>query len=118
MIPFQITFRDFPTSDAVWLAVQGRVEKLETFFDQIVKCDVVVSAPHRHRHADRIYHVQIHLKIGGKDIFINRDPERDEAHADIYVAVRDAFDAAERLLRRRVEKMRREVKHHQSPAPA
>jgi ribosomal subunit interface protein len=112
MIPFQITFRDFSSSDAVWVAVQNRVEKLETFFDRIVKCDVVISAPHRHRHADRLYHIQVHISIGGEDIHINREPEKDEAHTDIYVAIRDAFDAAERKLQDRIKRMRNQVKTH------
>lgn len=114
MIPFQITFRDFPESDAVWLAVQKRVEKLETFFNNIVKCDVVISMPHRHRHAHRIYHIKIHLSMAGKDVFIDRDPEENEAHTDIYVAIRDAFNSAERILQDRARKMRGEIKDHRS----
>lgn len=112
MIPFQITFRDFPESDAVWLAAQSRIEKLEKIFDNILRCEVTISEPHRHRHADRLYQIKIHIFIPGNDVIINRSPSKHEAHRDIYVAIRDAFDAAERVLEDKVRKLRNEVKHH------
>lgn len=114
MIPYQITFRDFPESDAAWLAVQKRVEKLETFFDDIVRCEVVLSCPHWHRQTNRLYKVQIHISMPGKDVVISRDRLKNEAHRDIYVAIRDAFDAAERKLEDSVRLMRGQVKHHEN----
>jgi cold shock CspA family protein len=36
-----------------------------------------------------------------------------EAHADLYVAIRDAFDAARRHLQDQVRKARGDVKHHE-----
>lgn len=113
MIQPKITFRDFPPSDAVRTAIESRAEKLDRLFDRILSCEVVVSAPHRHRHADRNYHVQIHLGVSGPDIFIDREPEQNDDHTDIYVAIRDAFDAAERKLQDHARKMRGEVKHHE-----
>lgn len=116
MIPLQITFLDFPESDAVWLAVQKRVDKLERFFTGIVRCEVVISCPHRHRHADRLYHVQIHIAMPGEDIIISHDPEKNESHRDIYVAIRDSFRAAERQLQDKIKILRHYVKSHQPNA--
>ena len=118
MIPFQISFLDFPESDAVWIAVQNRIEKIEQFFDRIIRCEVTISCPHRHRHTDRLYHIQIRLFIPGDDVVVNRNPSKNEAHRDIYVAIRDAFNAAERILRERVRILRNEVKHHEQPRAA
>ena len=115
MIPFQITFLDFPESDAVWLAVQKRIEKIEHFFDRILRCEVTISCPHRHRHADRLYHIQIYLFIPGEDIIVKRNRPKNEAHRDIYVAIRDSFDAAERLLKDRIRIARRKIKFHEQP---
>ena len=112
MIPFQITFHDFPESDAVWMATQKRIEKLEHFFNRIIRCEVVLSCPHRHRHADRLYHVLIKIDIPGENIIINHNHPQDEAHRDIYVSIRDAFNAADRILKERVNKMRNNVKSH------
>ena len=112
MIPFQITFLDFPESDFVLMAAKKRVAKLERFFERIVRCEVIIACPHRHRHTDRLFHVQVRIFIPGEDVFINRDPSKDEAHRDVYVAIRDAFDAAERVLQDRVHLMRHQTKFH------
>jgi ribosomal subunit interface protein len=106
MIPLQISFLDFPESDAVWMAVQKRVEKLEHFYDRIVRCEVAVSCPHRHRHTDRLFHVRIHIFLPGSDVVVNRDPSLNESHRDMYVAIRDAFDKAERVLQDKIHLMR------------
>lgn len=115
MSTFQITFLDFPESDSVWLAVQKRVEKLERFFERIIRCEVVVSCPHRHRHSDRLYHVQIYVFLPGDDIIINRNSQQNETHRDIYIAIRDAFNAAERVLKDKLKKVRHEIKTHDNP---
>lgn len=112
MIPFQITFLDFPESDAVWLAVQKRIEKLEHFFERIIRCEVAISLPHRHRHADSLYHVQIRIFLPGDDIIITRKPVQNEAHRDVYVAIRDSFNAAERLLREKSRSFRDKSRAH------
>lgn len=39
-------------------------------------------------------------------------------HEDVYVALRDAFDAARRQIEEHAQKMRREVKHHANGQPA
>ena len=113
MIPFQITFLDFPESDAVWIAVQKRVEKLEHFFDRIVRCEVVVSCPHRHRQVDRLFQIQIRLYIPKEDVIVNHNATKNEAHRNIYVAIRDAFNAAERILQDKIKILRRQVKFHE-----
>jgi ribosomal subunit interface protein len=113
MVPFQITFLDFPESDAVWMAAQKRIEKLERFFSRIIRCEVVISCPHRHRHAARLFNVQIHIVVPGEDVIVTRDTARNEAHRDVYIAIRDAFNAAERILEDRARKIRREVKFHE-----
>lgn len=113
MIPFQITFLDFPESDAVWIAAQKRIEKLEHFFNRIIRCEVVISCPHRRRHSGRLYHVQIHIVMLRDDIIVNRNSPLNEAHRDVYVAIRDAFNAAERILEDKVRKVRHKVKLHE-----
>ncbi len=113
MIPFQITFLDFPESDAVWIAIQKKIEKLEHFFSGIIRCEVVISCPHRHRHADRLYHVQIHISMPGEDVIISHDHEKDESHRDIHIAIRDSFRAAERQLQDRVRILRHQIKTHE-----
>lgn len=111
-VPLKITFRDFDSSDAIRSAIQKRVDHLGHLFDRILNCEVVVSAPHRHHNKGKIFHVQIHLHVPGQVVHITRNPEKNLAHQDVYVALRDAFDAAERKLEDFIRVMRREVKQH------
>jgi ribosomal subunit interface protein len=113
MIPFQITFLDLPESDFVWVAVQKRIEKLEKHFDRIIRCEVVISCPHRHRHADRLYHVQVHIHLPGEDVIVSRNSPENEAHRDIYVAIRDSFNATDRILQDRINILRHNSKPHE-----
>lgn len=107
--PLQIQFRDMETSDFVYNDIWDHVAKLEQFFDRIISARVVVSAPHQRRHNGKIYHIDIRLHVPGDDIIVNSEPEKNAAHEDVYVAIRDAFDIAKRRLEEHVDKMRGQV---------
>ncbi|OFZ19502.1 MAG: hypothetical protein A2Z20_02945 [Bdellovibrionales bacterium RBG_16_40_8] len=106
--PYDISFPDFKPSEAVSVDVEKYLKKLERLYDRIVSCHVAVRAPHKH-HKNHIYHVHIRLKIPGEDIVVNREPEKNYSHADMHVAIRDAFNALHKQLRERVKQMR---SHH------
>lgn len=94
----QITFRGMDASEAVQARVREAVAKLEQVQPRLTGCHVVVEAKHRHHHQGQIFHVSIDLTAPGFELAVNRDAEKDHAHEDVYVAVRDAFDAARRKL--------------------
>lgn len=110
MIPFQICFRNLPPSDFIWIDVQQRIEKLERFFDHIVSCNVVISAPHRHHHKGKIPHVEVRLHVPGANLIVNRELEKDRSHEDIYIVIADAFQAVTRQLEDYVRRKRQYVK--------
>lgn len=114
--PLQITFRDIPRSDAVEAKIREKAAKLDVFYDQIMACQVVIEAPHGHHHQGYLYHVRIDLTVPNGEIIINRDPKEHHAHEDVYVAIRDAFDAARRKLQDFARKQRGDVKTHETPA--
>ena len=97
--PARITFRDIEHSEAIETRVRERVAKLEEFYDRITSCHVVLSSPHHSHHQGRIYHVHIDLVVPGHEIVISRDNDKNHAHEDVYIAIRDAFNVAERQLR-------------------
>ena len=111
----QITFRNVDASPTVEAKVRERAHELEQFFDRIVSCRVVIEAPKRHRHGD-LHHVRVDLKIPGKEIVVKRDPAEHHAHEDIYVAIRDCFDAVRRQLEDHVRRQRGDVKAHEVPS--
>jgi hypothetical protein len=57
-----------------------------------------------------VYHVNVSLLVPGGEILVNREPERDHAHEDIYVAIRDSFRAAERQLKNHTQVLRGDIK--------
>ena len=104
----QITFRDVPPSAAVEARIREEADALRHYDDRIVRCRVVVELPHRHHQHGRLYAVHIDLTIPGREIVIGTGPDGDHAHEDVYVAIRDAFEAARRQIQ---EHVRREREH-------
>jgi cold shock CspA family protein len=111
-IPLRITFRGMPPSKAIEAKIEERANDLQTFESRISNCHVVVVAPHRHQKKGFQYHVRIDLKVPGEEIVVNRVPTERGAQSDVFVAIRDAFDAARRKLEDHSRVRRGEVKTH------
>ena len=114
-LPAEISFKNMDRSEAVEARVRERVDKLKRHFERIDFCRVVVEAPHRRHYKGKAYHVRVVVGVPGQDVVISRDPGNNNAHVDVYVAVRDAFDAAERRLEDFARRLRGDVKVHETP---
>ena len=118
-IPVDIAFRGMTTSPAVESFILEWVAKLESVYDRIERCDVVVEAPHRRRRRGNQYRVRVTMSVPGGQLVVSRDPGPDESHQDVYVAVRDTFHAARRQLEDHVRRhLRRDIKAVEEPAHA
>jgi cold shock CspA family protein/ribosome-associated translation inhibitor RaiA len=141
-IPCKITFRNLPPSEAIENHIREQVAKLESFYSRIMSCRVIVESPHRHHQKGKAYQVRIDLTVPGGEIVINRAHKslspvklrearenennlveshqftKQSAHADIYVAIRDALNAAGRKLQDYARRQSRAVKLHEFPAAA
>ncbi len=106
-IPLQITIRNMQNSDAIETYIREKTQKLNDFFAHIISCRVVVEMPHKHQNQGKQFNVRIDLGVPGNELVVNRDH-----HEDIYVALRDAFDATKRQLEDYVHRLRRETKTH------
>ncbi len=107
-IPLQITVRGTDRSEALEAHIRDKVDKLEEFFDHIMSCRVVVELPHKHQHQGKHFNVRIDIGVPGSEIVVNR-----EHSEDVYVALRDAFDAAQRKIEDYARKLRGDVKTHE-----
>jgi ribosomal subunit interface protein len=107
-LPVQVTYRGLQSSAALEEAVRDRVAKLEQFHARIVSCRVVLEQPARSQQQGKQFVVHVDLKVPGREIAVNRDH-----HEDVYVALRDAFDAARRQLEDFAREDRGEVKRHE-----
>ncbi|MBI5612360.1 MAG: HPF/RaiA family ribosome-associated protein [Gammaproteobacteria bacterium] len=109
-IPLQITLRDMPPSEAVETRIREKAQKLDSFYDRIMSCRVVVESTQRHQHQGKLHSVHIDLSVPGAELVVNR-----VEHEDIYVAIRDAFNAIGRKLEDYARRQRGDVKSHDAP---
>lgn len=107
--PLQITFRGIPQSPELDSHIREKAEKLDAFFERIKSCHVIVEIPHKHHHQGKQFNVRIDIGVPGSEIVVNRD------HSDdVYIALRDAFDAAKRQIEDYARKMRGQIKAHEN----
>lgn len=112
-IPLQITFRHMERSDALEAKIREKAQKLEQFAEHIMSCRVTIDLEHKHHQQGKLYGVKIDITVPGKEIIADRHPDKHHAHEDVYVALRDAFDASRRQLEDYVRKQRGKVKEHE-----
>ncbi len=115
-VPLEITFHNMDSSEFIEAKVRERVDKLERFASgRLIRCSVAVEAPDKGHHRQNLYHVRIEMSVPGKELVVSRDPGQTDAHRDVYVAIRDAFSAAERQLAEHARVARHDVKTHEPP---
>jgi len=114
-IPVQVTFRGMDRSDAIEANLREKAEKFERFSNHLMSCRVVIEAPHQHGRKGKLYHVRVDLGVVGGELVVTHQGPLDHAHEDVYVAIRDAFDAATRQLEDYERKQRGGVKAHEPP---
>jgi ribosomal subunit interface protein len=107
-IPLQITGRNIKLTEAIETEIRQKAEKLDKFYDRIMRCRVVVESPHRHQHQGKLYNLNIYMTVPGSELIVKREP-----HEDLYVAIRDGFNAARRKLEDFARRQRGDVKHHE-----
>ena len=113
--PLQISFHNIAPSEAIEARVRERVARLERHHKRITDCRVVIEAPHRrHRHG-KLYQLRIDVVVPGGELVINNATHDKHAHEDVYVAIRDAFEAMERKLAQFSRRRNNEVKTHEAP---
>jgi ribosomal subunit interface protein len=103
--PIQITFHEIPHSEALEARIREKADKLENFYPRITSCRVVVEERDRHHHQGKQFCVRVDVRVPEHEIVVNRDHSE-----DVFVAVRDAFDAARRQLEDIARMQRGEVK--------
>lgn len=117
-VPLEITFRDVDRSEAVEAVVRERVDKLQRYFPRIVSCRVTLDVPNRTPQYDvRNHRVNIEIGVPGEELAVSREPNEHDNFNDIYVTIRDAFDAAERQLQGYSGRLHDTKKPHQELPP-
>jgi ribosome-associated translation inhibitor RaiA len=116
-LQLQISFRNMEPSPAIEAKLRKQAEHLGRLFDRITACRVVIAAPHRHQRRGKLYDVSIDLSVPGRKLAVSHARPRDQAHEDIDIAIRDAFEAAGRLLQDHARRARGDVKSLRTRRP-
>jgi ribosome-associated translation inhibitor RaiA len=98
-IDAEVTFRNMQPSEAVEERVRERLLWLARYASRVTSARVRIEAPHRNRAKGKIYHVRVALAVPGRPgMVVSHEPEVNRAHENVYIAIRDAFEAARRQL--------------------
>jgi len=107
--PVQVVFHGIERSDAVEEHVRAKVAKLERLHPRVTGCRVTIGLPHNRQQQGRRFDVRVELSVPGAELLVNRA----QGQEDMYAALHDAFDAAERQLDDHGRAQRGEVKRHE-----
>ena len=103
----QIIYRKIDHSDSVNSYITKRLAKIERIIDDITLCRVVIEAPHQDHHKGQRYHITVDLALPNQEIVVSNDHHDKSNHEDMYVALRDAFNA---LTKQVMSKVKRKAK--------
>ena len=98
--PVEITLRGVPRSGALERYVGEQARALDRQCDHIQTCHVVVEALHRPRQQGAPFAVRLNITLPGTEVVVNR-----EHGEDVYIALRDAFEAAGMQLKDHVRRL-------------
>jgi ribosome-associated translation inhibitor RaiA len=108
--PLRITFRHMASSAALGQRLREHLAHLERLHALITGCDVVITAPTERRQHGAPFDVRINLTLPERQLHVHNGGAN-PAHVDPYVAVRDSFDALERMMRRHLHALNRHRDH-------
>jgi putative sigma-54 modulation protein len=99
LAPLEISFKGLESSRSVENKIAERASRLEKHFDRITHMRVVVAAPNKLAHKGQHYQVKLEISVpGSAPVIISEDPAGNNPHTDLLIAIRDAFETAERKL--------------------
>jgi ribosome-associated translation inhibitor RaiA len=113
--PLELAFRNVEPSDKIKALIAEKTRHLETFYDGITSCHVLVRAPHQSQRQGNLYEVTIEVRVPGDELIVRHHQKDTPEHEHLEVAVRDAFAAMVRQIKRWKDKVSGDVKTHEGP---
>ena len=94
----QIHFHGMESSASLEARIRERFAQLERRCPDATTCRVTVEKESRHHVKGNLFKIGLVLHRPGRDVVVSRNYAKDHGHEDVYAALRDTFDAAERQL--------------------
>jgi ribosome-associated translation inhibitor RaiA len=132
--PLQITYRGVTQTAEIEEWIRDEAEKLDTFYNHVMACRVVVEVPHRHHRRGESYHIRIGVRVPGGEVTVNREPslgseirrlgepaatkqlELEATQRNLQSAIKSAFRTVERRLQDFARCQRGDIKLHALPS--
>lgn len=97
----EITYKNLQPTDRIKDRVEKEMVRLEEIYPRLIACKVALEGPTGRRRHGELIHVRLHLVLpGGQQVAVSHHNDDNHAHEDVIVAIRDAFRAAERQLKK------------------
>jgi ribosomal subunit interface protein len=113
----EISFRDIDHSDGIEQLIRDKAGKIQSIYDSITGIRAVVAMPHNHSNKGKLAHVSLEIGLPGETVAITNDNHDNSDHEDMYVAVKDAFEIAQRKIRK-IHDKRHDQKRRAGASPA
>jgi putative sigma-54 modulation protein len=115
--PLEITFHGVDKSEALETRIQEKFKRLLSHFDRMTHARVVITSPNRTGARAKMFTVKVDIGIPGqKPIVVNSEGD----YTDVFLALRDTFNAAQRKVEATAGKMSNTAKRERArrkPAP-
>jgi len=112
--PLDISFQNSEPSEEIRSEIERHAKHLEKFHDRITSCNVTVIAPRSRHQKGGLFKIDIRIAMPShKDIIVTKTHDDAPEHEHVAVAIKDAFDAAQRQIEDAVREMRGQIKPHE-----
>jgi len=113
IVPPEIVYRGIEKTEAMETLIQEDIQRLERYCDHINSCRVAVESRHQHQHSGQPYRIRIDMRVPpGHEVVASKDSSEGDIHDPLETVIKEAFDAAERQLKKITGKQRGETKQH------
>ena len=113
-----IVFRDVPLSPTLEATIRRKAERLLRLHPGLTACRTTVQSVPTHHNTGHTFNIRIELHIPGAGLVVGKDHTPDGSHENPYVATRDAFRTAKRVLQEHIRKHRSLSREHIKVASA
>lgn len=112
-VPLEISFREVEKTEELEELIRNSVADLEKVCGKLISCRVAVEKPQKHQRSGNPYRVRIDARVPpGHELVVRKEPADSPMHESLHAVIVDAFETAERRLRKLSEKMREKPASH------
>lgn len=112
-VPLEIAFRDVSRTPEIDRLIEKKVARLEQVCNNLISCRIAIEQPQKHQQQGNPYRVRIEMHVPPKhELIAESKPGDNPMHEGLHAVITDTFDTAERRLRKQMDKLQGETKHH------